>query len=155
PVHRTPAARPGPAISGYLRPHDRSVDRTGLDGEDGRDYPDNLERFTVFCRGTLALLRHLGWPPQVLHCQDWQTALPPVWLTTEPRDTTIAETGTLFTVHNLAYQGLFPPERLPVTGLGADLFTPRGIEFYGKISLLKGGLVFADLLSTVSERSEE
>ena len=143
---------PGTAVPVYLIAHSRSFDRPGLYGEDGRDYPDNLERFTVFCRGTLALLRHLGWPPQVLHCQDWQTALPPVWLTTEPRDTTIAETGTLFTVHNLAYQGLFPPERLPVTGLGADLFTPRGIEFYGKISLLKGGLVFADLLSTVSEQ---
>jgi starch synthase len=76
----------------------------------------------------------------------------PVWLRLEPRDGVTANTGTLFTVHNLAYQGLFPPERLPVTGLDAGVFTPEGLEFYGKINLLKGGLVFADLLSTVSEQ---
>jgi starch synthase len=152
PVQFFEARLPGSTVPVYLIAHPRSFDRPALYGEGGRDYPDNLERFTVFCRGTLALVRHLGWPPQVLHCQDWQTALLPVWLKAEPRDTTIAETGTLFTVHNLAYQGLFPPERLPVTGLGADVFTPRGIEFYGKINLLKGGLIFADLLSTVSEQ---
>ncbi len=152
PVQFFEARLPGTAVPVYLIAHPRSFDRPGLYGEGGRDYPDNLERFTVFCRGTLALLRHLGWPPQVLHCQDWQTALLPVWLGTEPREATIAETGTLFTVHNLAYQGLFPAERLPVTGLGPDVFTPRGIEFYGKINLLKGGLIFADLLSTVSEQ---
>ena len=143
---------PGGHVPVYLIGNDPGFDREGLYGEGGRDYPDNLERFTVFCRGTQALLRQLGWAPHVLHCQDWQTALLPVWLRAEPRDTVCAGTGTLFTVHNLAYQGLFPPERLPVTGLPVDLFTPQGIEFYGKISLLKGGLIFADLLSTVSEQ---
>ena len=143
---------PGSPVPVYLVANDRYFDRQGLYGEGGRDYPDNLERFTLFGRGTLALLTHLGWAPQVLHCQDWQTGLLPVWLRIEPRDGVLAETGTLFTVHNLAYQGLFPAERLPITGLSAEVFTPRGIEFYGKINLLKGGLVFADLLSTVSEQ---
>jgi starch synthase len=143
---------PGTAVAAYLVACDRYFDRPGLYGEAGRDYPDNLQRFTVFCRGVLSLFRHLGWRPQVLHCQDWQTALLPVWLRREPRDGVWVDTGTLFTVHNLAYQGLFPPEQLPVTGLGADVFTPAGMEFYGKINLLKGGLVSADLLSTVSEQ---
>jgi starch synthase len=152
PVQFFETTLPGTALPVYLVANSPCFDRPGLYGEGGRDYPDNLERFAVFCRGTQALLRHLQWSPQVLHCQDWQTALLPVWLRTEPRDQGLAETGTLFTVHNLAYQGLFPREQLPLTGLGSDLFTPSGIEFYGKINLLKGGLVFADLLSTVSEQ---
>lgn len=152
PVQFFESMLPGTAVPAYLVACNRYFDRPGLYGETGRDYPDNLQRFTVFCRGILSLLRHLAWPPQVLHCQDWQTALLPVWLRREPRDHVCADTGTLFTVHNLAYQGLFSPELLPVTGLGADVFTPAWLEFYGKINLLKGGLVFADLLSTVSEQ---
>jgi starch synthase len=152
PVQFLESRLPGSSVPVHLVASDRYFDRPGLYGEAGRDYPDNLERFTVFCRGVLALLRNLGWPPDVLHCQDWQTALLPVWLRREPRDGVTANAGTLFTVHNLAYQGLFPPERLPATGLGADVFTPAGLEFYGKINLLKGGLVFADLLNTVSEQ---
>ena len=143
---------PDSPVPTYLVANDHYFGRQGLYGEGGRDYPDNLERFTIFGRGTLALLRHLDWAPQVVHCQDWQTGLLPVWLRVEPRDRVLAEAGTLFTVHNLAYQGLFPADRLPLTGLGAELFTPRGIEFYGKINFLKGGLVYADLLSTVSEQ---
>jgi starch synthase len=152
PVQFFESRLPGTAVPAYVIACGRYFDRSGLYGEAGRDYPDNLQRFTAFCRGILSLLRHLGWPPQVLHCQDWQTALLPVWLRKEPRDAAWADTGTLLTVHNLAYQGLFPPELLPATGLGADAFTPAGMEFYGKINLLKGGLVFADLLSTVSEQ---
>jgi starch synthase len=143
---------PGARVPVYLVANDALFDRPGLYGEAGRDYEDNLERFTGFCRGVLALVRHLGWHPEILHCQDWQTALLPVWLRLEPRDPGIAGTGTLLTVHNLAYQGLFPADRLPATGLPPDVFTPRGLEFYGKINLLKGGLVFADLVSTVSEQ---
>ncbi len=143
---------PGTRVPVYLVANDALFGRAGLYGEDGRDYEDNLERFTVFCRGALALVHHLGWRPDILHCQDWQTSLLPAWLRVEPRDPVLAQAGTLLTVHNLAYQGLFPADRLPVTGLGKDLFTPRGIEFYGKINLLKGGLIFADLISTVSEQ---
>jgi len=143
---------PGSAVPVYLVASTRFFDRGGLYGEAGADYADNLERFTVFCRGVLALLHHLAWPAQVLHCQDWQTALLPVWLRLEPRDPILTATSTLLTIHNLAYQGLFPAGLLPLTGLRPEFFTPRGIEFYGKINLLKGGLVTADLLSTVSEQ---
>ncbi len=152
PVQFLEARLPGTAVPAYLVANSHCFDRPGLYGEGGRDYPDNLERFAVFCRGTLALLRHLGWSPQVVHCQDWQTALLPVWLRRERHENLLAGTSTLFTVHNLAYQGLFPPDQLPLTGLGAEVFTPAGIEFYGQINLLKGALVFSDLLNTVSEQ---
>ena len=143
---------PGIAVPVYLIAHDPSFGRPGLYGEGGTDYEDNLERFTVFGRGVLSLLGHLGWSPDVLHCQDWQTGLLPVWLREEPRPPGLERTATLFTIHNLAYQGLFPADRFPVTGLDRRVFTPRGLEFFGKVNLLKGGLVFADLLSTVSEQ---
>ncbi len=143
---------PGSAVPVYLIDHPPSFDRDGLYVERGADYEDNLERFTVFGRGILALVERGGWSPHVLHCQDWQTALLPVWLRAEPRPAGLLETATLLTIHNLAYQGLFPAERLAVTGLSRDLFTPQGLEFYGKINLLKGGIIFADLVSTVSEQ---
>jgi len=143
---------PDSTVPVYLVGSGPFFDRPGLYGEAGADYQDNLERFTVFGRGVLALLRHLAWSPHVLHCQDWQSALLPVWLRVEPRDPVVADTATLLTIHNLAYQGLFPSDRLPAAGLGWDLFTLHGIEFYGKINLLKGGIIFADLLSTVSEQ---
>ncbi len=150
PVQFLESRLPGSAVPVYLIAHAPSFDRPGLYGEGGTDYADNLERFTVFGRGVLALVRHLGWAPHVVHCQDWQTGLLPVWLAVERRDAVLATAATLMTVHNLAYQGLFPADRLPATGLPPDLFTPKGIEFFGRINLLKGGLVFADLLSTVS-----
>jgi starch synthase len=143
---------PGTNVPVYLIGHQASFDRPSLYGEGGKDYEDNLERFTVFGRGVLALIRHTAWSPDVLHCHDWQTGLLPVWLREEPRPAEIARTATLFTIHNLAYQGLFPAERLSVTGLDARVFTMRGVEFYGKINLLKGGLVYSDLLNTVSEQ---
>jgi starch synthase len=87
----------------------------------------------------------------VVHANDWQAGLLPVYLETLYRDAPeYADVATVFTVHNLAYQGTFWHYDLPMTGLGWDLFTPAGIEFYGHLSFLKGGLVFADLLTTVS-----
>jgi len=143
---------PGSRVPVYLIADDASFDRPGLYGEHGTDYPDNLRRFTVYGRGALALLRRLSWSPDVLHCHDWQTALLPIWLRVEPRDAVLVATATLLTIHNLAYQGVFAADALPLTGLGPDLFTPRGVEFFGNLNLLKGGLLFADLLSTVSEQ---
>ncbi len=143
---------PDTAIPVYLVEEETAFGRPGLYGDGEVDYPDNLRRFTVFGRGTLALLRHLRWGPDVLHCQDWQTALLPLWLSAEPRDDVLAGTATLLTIHNLAYQGLFPPDELPLTGLPPSLYTPQGLEFFGHVNLLKGGLISADLLSTVSEQ---
>jgi starch synthase len=97
------------------------------------------------------MLEPLGFRPDILHCNDWQTGLVPVLRRAElARDPFLAGCGTLFSIHNLGYQGLFPPSALATLGLGPDLFTMNGLEYWGSLSLLKGGIVFADRVSTVS-----
>ena len=143
--------RMGRAIPVYFLQHDRYYDREYLYTTPQGDYPDNCERFIFFCRAAVEALRQLDWIPQVIHANDWQSGLVPVYLETLYRDDPeLSRIATLFTIHNLAYQGLFWHYDMPMTGLGWDLFTPAGIEFYGKINYLKGGLVFSDLLTTVS-----
>lgn len=133
---------------------------------DGRkaDYPDNCARFVFFCRAVLELLPLVDFWPDVLHANDWQTGLVPVYLREEYGPRSLAERGlepygkapgfdrvrTLLTVHNLAYQGVFWHWDLKLTGLDWRLFNHRQLEFHGHLSFLKAGLVFADLLNTVS-----
>ena len=117
------------------------------------DYPDNDRRFTFFQRGVLEALRKLGLQPDVIHGNDWQTGLLAAYLKTlYKEDAFFAKTKTVFTIHNLAYQGNFPPDSLPATGLGWSEFRLERLEFYGKVSFLKAGLVYADALTTVSPR---
>jgi starch synthase len=143
--------RLGKSVPVYFLGQDAYYDRPSLYTTAEGDYPDNCERFTFFCRAALAALAPLDWVPQVIHAHDWQTGLIPVYLETLYRDTAAyRDIATVFTIHNLAYQGLFWHYDLPMTGLGWDLFTPAGIEFYGKLNFLKGGLVFSDFLTTVS-----
>ncbi len=118
------------------------------------DYPDNAERFAFFSRAVLALAARLEPPPDVLHCHDWQTALVPVFARAFP-DPRLAAARTLLTVHNLGYQGIFPSSVWPLLDLDWSYFTPRTLEFYGQVNVLKGGLVFADALTTVSRRYAE
>ncbi len=130
-------------------------DRPGLYGDQEGDYPDNLERFAFFCRAvieTIAYLRTtLHWKPDLLHLHDWQTALCAVYLKSiEPGGLKRPSVPTVLTLHNVGYQGLFPVAQFEETGLPASLFTSEGLEFYGSVNLLKGGLVFADYLTTVS-----
>ncbi len=140
------------AVPVYFLAHDHYYDRPALYGTGQGDYLDNCERFIFFCRGALEALRALGWTPHVIHANDWQSGLVPVYLETLYKDDpALGEVGTLFTIHNLAYQGVFWHFDMPLTGLGWDLFTPAGLEFYGKLNFLKGGLVFADVLNTVSK----
>jgi starch synthase len=136
----------GDRVPVYFLEQDGYYDRPAL-----YQASDDCERFVFFCRAALAALPALAWMPQVIHANDWQAGLIPVYLETLYRDTpAFADVASLFTVHNLAYQGVFWHYDLPMTGLGWDLFTPAGLEFYGHLSLLKGGLLFADLLTTVS-----
>ncbi|TLY21460.1 MAG: glycogen synthase [Nitrospirae bacterium] len=131
--------------------YDPFFSRTGLYGEEGRDYPDNLERFVLFCRAVLEACRQPKRPPDVLHAHDWQTALAVAYLKTLYRDDPAWEkTRVLFTIHNMGYQGRFPVTDYPATGLPWSEYTPERLEFYGQVNLLKGGLVYADLLNTVS-----
>jgi starch synthase len=116
------------------------------------DYPDNAERFALFSRAALEAAKLL-FPPDVLHCHDWQSALVPVLLhTLYAEDPALAKTGALFTIHNLGYQGLFPPDVLPGLGLGWELFQLERLEFWGKVNFLKGGLVYSDYINTVSKK---
>lgn len=129
--------------------------RKGLYGEAGEDYEDNIERFSFFSMAVLYSVYHLGWKPDVIHCNDWQTALIPLYLKTPIKDADLLQdyykqSGTLFTIHNLGYQGMFSKEEFPALGLAKSIFSINGIEYYGKINLLKGGIVFSDILNTVS-----
>ena len=125
-------------------------ERKGFYGELGVDYPDNHIRFAVLARAALAVARFL-FRTEVFHCHDWQAGLVPAYLRTIfATDPTFLGVKTLFTIHNLGYQGLFPKTALPEVGLDAAVDGPDGMEFFGRISYIKGGIEFADALSTVS-----
>jgi starch synthase len=125
--------------------------RPGLYTNGGADYADNAARFIFFCYATLALLQHLRWTPFVVHCHDWQTALLPALLRFLPAVTPGLRTAaTIYTIHNLAYQGLFPADIFPQTGLPDSLLHPEGVEFFGQVNFMKAGLLYADHLTTVS-----
>ncbi len=134
--------------------YDPYFDRAGLYQDSDGDFSDNLARFAFFSRAIVEVLALLGSrrePISVLHLHDWQTALAAVYLKTTERDRAILrDVRTLLTLHNVGYQGIFPGLQFSETGLAADLFTPAGLEFYGSVNLLKGGIIFADAVSTVS-----
>jgi starch synthase len=145
------ARLPGSDVPVYLIDNPAYYDRPGLYQRDGADYPDNSERFIFFQRAALETIRALGLRPDVIHGNDWQTGLIPVYLDEFYRDTPqFASTGTLFTIHNMAYQGSFWHWDMPLTGLDWRLFNWRQLEFHNRVNFLKAGLVFSDLLSTVS-----
>ena len=137
----------------YLIEHSEYFDRDELYGTPMGDYPDNDRRFTFFGRAVVEGLKKLKIKPDIIHCHDWQTGLIPVYLKTlYQADPFYKKTKTVFTIHNLAYQGNFPPDSVPITGISWEEFKFDRLEFYGKISFLKGGLVYSDVLTTVSER---
>ncbi|HSD51229.1 MAG TPA: glycogen synthase GlgA [Candidatus Methylomirabilis sp.] len=137
----------------YFIGNDGYYDRDTLYQTEGEDYPDNAERFALLSRAALEMARALDFVPDIFHCNDWQTGLIPTYLRTTLQGVREFQAcGTLFTVHNLGYQGLFGTEALAAANLGHDLFNPFGIEFYGKVNFLKAGLVFSDLINTVSRK---
>jgi starch synthase len=138
----------------YLIEREDMYDRPNIYGNSLGDYYDNLERFTYFAYGALRIAEELDFKPHVIHCHDWQTGLIPALLRGPFRSSSwFSDTSTVFTIHNVGYPGLFPADRLPVTGLPpADFFHPEGLEYYGKISLLKAGIVYANVVTTVSEK---
>ncbi len=127
-------------------------DREALYGTSAGDYPDNAERYALFSRAVLEASKVLG-VPQVFHCHDWQTALVPVLLKTlYGEDPAFKDTGTVFTIHNMGYQGLFPSDILPLLMLPWDLLTMSKMEFFGQVNFLKGALVLSDFVTTVSKK---
>lgn len=139
---RTPAG-----IQVFLIRHDESFDRPGLYGVEGSDFPDNAERFILFSKCIVELVRRISPPLDLVHLHDWQTALVPVLLKARR-----LPFKSVLTIHNLAYQGSFPGIDFALTNLPGSYFSPRGVEFYGQLNLFKGGILFADTVTTVSER---
>jgi starch synthase len=134
-------------IQVFLVKRDEYFDRSGLYGPEGAAYDDNAERFIYFSKAVIELARRMDPAPDILHLHDWQTALVPVF---------VKERGlpfkTVLTIHNLAYQGSFWGVDFGLTNLPGDYFGARGVEFYGNLNFLKGGIMFADAITTVSER---
>jgi starch synthase len=135
----------------YLFLQNPWYDRKELYGEGGKDYRDNHKRFALLCAGALEAAKQQNFIPDAVHAHDWQTALVPLimkrgWM---GRPSPF-RARAVFTIHNLAYQGVFPREAMTELGLPGDLFNPDALEFYGSLNLMKAGLVFADKLTTVS-----
>jgi starch synthase len=146
----TPFAPGNPRV--YFVESEEYFDRPGLYGDAGGDYPDNAQRYALFTRAVLvALPRVMPQAPSILHAHDWQTALASVYLKTEFMSNPYYEgIRAVLSVHNAGYQGHFPESIVPAIGLPTSLYNSRQLEWYGRTNLLKGGLVFSDLVITVS-----
>src|SRR5438046_6597293 len=136
----------------YFVEYPEFFDRDALYGTSAGDYPDNAERFALFSRAVIEASKILG-VPQVFHCHDWQSALVPVLLRTQyAEDPALRDAATVFTIHNMGYQGLFSPDTLPLLTLPWDLFTISKMEFFGNVNFLTGALVYSDFVTTVSRK---
>src|SRR6267142_2160741 len=155
---RFPAIADGTQLNGvryYFVDDPEYFDRDGLYGGSSGDYPDNPERYAEFCRVAIEVAKHV-WPADVIHCHDWQTALVPVLLRTSYGDDPLVKgIPVVFSVHNMGYHGLFTKDVLDRAGIPQGVFHLDGIEFFGKVNLLKGGLVYSDYLTTVSRKYAE
>lgn len=135
----------------YLFDREDLFDRPNLYRTPQGDYYDNLERFAFFCQVALFFARGAGFRFDVVHCHDWQTGLVPAYLKTLlALDPFFSKSASLFTIHNVGYQGLFPAEKLRICRIPPEEFHMEGIEYWGQLSLLKAGIVYADAVTTVS-----
>jgi starch synthase len=145
------ATLPASDVPVFFVEQDDYFDRPELYRFKGEDYKDNCERFVFFCRAVLESIRLLKLSVDVVHCHDWQTSLIPAFLKIEYAHTHGYEgVSAVLTIHNLAYQGIFWHWDMLLTGLDWKFFNWNQMEFYGKLNLLKTGIVFADWLTTVS-----
>jgi starch synthase len=141
-----------PGVRFFFVDYPPYFDRDGLYGTASGDFPDNAERFAMFCRAVLEGSKILG-VPDIFHCHDWQASLVPVLLRTQyVEDPAFRNCGIVLTIHNIGYQGLFPAEILPLLMLPWDLFTIAKMEFFGNVNFLKGGIAYSDFVTTVSKR---
>ncbi|GAB4390805.1 MAG: glycogen synthase GlgA [Thermodesulfovibrionales bacterium] len=129
---------------------DEFFDRSDIYGTPEGEYKDNAQRFVFYSRGVLEACAALGYEPDVIHCNDWQTGLIPMYVRTLYKRH-FEGAATLLTIHNLGYQGVFPASAMTLTGLPHGLFNPEAVEFFGQVNFLKAGIVAADAISAVSE----
>jgi starch synthase len=142
---------PGTECPVYFLDEGDSFDREGIYGTNGSSYPDNCERFALLSRGALEVCRILRFSPDIFHVHDWQTALVPAYLKTlYADDPVVGQAASLLTIHNMAYQGVFWHWDMEVIGIGWEHFHPSKFEYWNKINLLKGGIVFSNVVNTVS-----
>ncbi|MBV9080555.1 MAG: glycogen synthase GlgA [Elusimicrobia bacterium] len=143
---------PRPGFHVYFVRADAYFDRPGLYGDTpGSAYGDNDRRYALFSRAVFEVARAMNFHPDVIHAHDWQAGLVPAYQRHFYRfDHFFKTTATVFTIHNIAYQGNFPPSSLATAGLPGTAFQPSGVEFYGQVSYIKAGLVYSNALNTVS-----
>ncbi|MGH7508493.1 MAG: glycogen synthase [Gemmatimonadales bacterium] len=147
-VFRVAGSLTGPRV--FFIEHLEYFNRPGIYGENAVDYPDNARRFAFFALAAITALPRLVPGPIILHAHDWHTALALVYLRIQPNPGHSAGATAVLSVHNPGYQGHFPPEVMPDIGLPWTLYNWRQLEWYGKVNFLKGGLAFADFVTTVS-----
>lgn len=141
----------GRNIKVYFIENDTYFKRAGLYQDKHGDYPDNLERFSYFSRRALELAKDINYKPDIIHINDWQTAMVAAYLKTlYADDSFLKNTKTILTIHNLGYQGIFDRDEFPKLGLDRKWFNIDGFEFYGRVNLLKAGIIFSDIINTVS-----
>jgi len=140
----------------YFIGREEFFDRPHLYGTAKGDYFDNAERFIFFSKAVLLFCQLMGFSPDIIHHHEWQTGLIPAYLKSVYRnDPLLSRTAAVFTIHNIAYQGLFKKEKFWVTDLPAEMYNPEGIEFWERINFMKAGIVYADAINTVSKKYSE
>jgi starch synthase len=148
-------ARPSARQEVWFIEHAGFFDRPGIYGERGGEYPDNVRRFAFFSMAALSAAQALEWAPDIVHLNDWHAGLAALALRRGYQGSGLGRARSVFTIHNLAYQGLAPPSAMAELGLPRELYTPDRLEHFGHVSMLKAGVVFADHLTTVSRRYAE
>ena len=142
---------PSSSVPVYLIDSQQFFNRRGIYNENGIDYPDNCLRFAFFCMQSLQMLKLIDFKPDIIHCNDWHAALAAIYLKTVLKDEDFFQgVKILFTIHNISYQGIFSPDKLPEIGLDESYFTPEHLEYWNNINLMKGGIMCADAVNTVS-----
>ena len=142
--------RVAPDVPVYMIENAKYYDRDGI-----YMYPDDAERFIFFCRSSLEMLNRLNWRPDIIHCHDWHTAIVPNWLKTIYKDDPfLAQTATVYTIHNLAYQGIFGYRVLEIAGIDeyGFMYHPEMADLTEVVDLMARGIFFADVINTVSEK---
>ncbi len=146
----------GKGISVYFIGRDEFFDREYLYSTPKGDYFDNAERFIFFSRAALTFCQLTAFSPAIIHHHEWQTGLIPAYLRSiHQNDPLFSHTAVVFTIHNIAYQGVFKKEKFPLTGLPSEMYNPEGIEFWERINFMKAGIVYADAINTVSRKYSE
>ncbi len=142
---------PGSDVPLYLVANDYFFDRNAIYALRDDGYDDNFEKFTFFCRALIRACEILDIAPEILHAHDWHTALLPVYLDSGLRGSLpFRNTRSVYTIHNLNYQGIAPANRFGLLGLHGRYWSPNALEHFGEVNLMKGGIIFADQITTVS-----